>query len=112
MEEEDDIVEENTAPSGRVGDRLRQAREAKGRYIPASVKREVWQRDRGRCAFVAPDGTRCGSEQDLEFHHVQPYAVGGEATTRNIQMRCRAHNGFEWQQHLEGETMSLVEQAR
>ena len=33
MEEEDDIVEENTAPSGRVGDRLRQAREAKGLEI-------------------------------------------------------------------------------
>ncbi len=30
MEEEDDIVEENTAPEGRVGDRLRQAREGKG----------------------------------------------------------------------------------
>src|SRR5690606_13653310 len=42
----------------RVG---REAREAKGRYVPASVKREVWRRDQGRCAFVAPDGTRCGA---------------------------------------------------
>lgn len=89
----------------------RQAREAKGRYIPASVKREVWRRDRGRCAFVAPDGRRCGSEQGVEFHHVQPYAAGGEATTANIEMRCRAHNGFEWHQHLDRETMSLVGQA-
>jgi len=29
---------------------------AKGRYIPASVKREVWRRDQGRCAFVAAGG--------------------------------------------------------
>lgn len=90
----------------------RQAREAKGRYIPASVKRDVWRRDQGRCAFVAPDGRRCGSEQGVEFHHVQPYAVGGEATTTNIEMRCRAHNGFEWHRHLERETMSLVGQTK
>lgn len=89
----------------------RPAREAKGRYIPASVKREVWRRDQGRCAFVAPDGRRCGSEHGVEFHHTQPYAVGGEATTTNIEMRCRAHNGFEWQRHLERETISLVGQA-
>ena len=93
----------------RVG---RQAREGKGRYIPASVKREVWRRDQGRCAFVAPDGRRCGSEHGVEFHHVQPYAAGGEATTTNLEMRCRAHNGFEWQRHLESETMSLVGQTQ
>lgn len=86
----------------------RQAREAKGRYIPASVKREVWRRDQGRCAFAAPDGRRCGSEHGVEFHHVQPYAVGGEATPANIEMRCRAHNGFEWHRHLDRETLSLV----
>ena len=89
----------------------REARETKGRYIPASVKREVWQRDQGRCAFVAPDGRRCGSEHGVEFHHVQPYAAGGESTTKNIEMRCRAHNGFEWQRHLEEETLSLAGQA-
>ena len=33
MEEEDGIVEENTAPAGRAGDRLRAAREAKGLEI-------------------------------------------------------------------------------
>lgn len=74
---------------------------AKGRYIPASVKRQVWQRDEGRCAFISGGGTRCGSADGLEFHHVRPYAVGGEAAAANIEMRCRAHNGFEWQQHLD-----------
>lgn len=88
----------------------RHALEAKGRYIPAAVKREVWRRDEGRCAFVSSDGRRCGSDDGVEFHHVQPYAVGGEATPMNIEMRCRAHNGFEWQRHLESETMSLVGQ--
>jgi hypothetical protein len=86
----------------------RDATEAKGRYIPASVKREVWRRDEGRCAFVAPDGRRCESTSGVEFHHVQPYATGGPATTANIEMRCRAHNGFEWERHLDSETAALV----
>jgi hypothetical protein len=86
----------------------KQAAEAKGRYIPASVKREVWRRDQGRCAFVAQDGGKCGSTSGVEFHHVQPYATGGGATAKNIEMRCRAHNGFEWERHLDQETLALV----
>ncbi|HEX6323887.1 MAG TPA: hypothetical protein VFZ36_09190 [Vicinamibacterales bacterium] len=84
------------------------ATDAKGRYIPASVKREVWRRDQGRCAFVADDGRTCGSADGVEFHHVQPYATGGDATAKNIEMRCRAHNGFEWERHLDQETLALA----
>jgi hypothetical protein len=69
--------------------------EAKGRSIPAAVKRVVWRRDQGRCAFVAADGRRCGSEHGVEFHHVQPYAHGGSATVDNIALRCRAHNVYQ-----------------
>lgn len=78
----------------------RMAVEAKGRHIPASVKRAVWRRDEGRCAFVGEGGKRCGATGVLEYHHVQPYAAGGPATVDNLQMRCRAHNGFEWERHL------------
>jgi hypothetical protein len=38
---------------------------------------------------------RCSERSFLEYHHVLPYAVGGEATVANIQLRCRAHNGYE-----------------
>jgi hypothetical protein len=31
----------------------------------------------------------------LEFHHVEPLALGGETTSQNIQLRCRAPNVFE-----------------
>lgn len=86
----------------------RQATEAKGRYIPASVKREVWRRDQGSCAFIGQDGRRCGSTDGVEFHHLQPYAVSGDATVENLEMRCRAHNGFEWQRHLDEETAALI----
>jgi hypothetical protein len=65
-----------------------------GRHIPAAVKREVWRRDAGRCAFVGSGG-RCLEEAFLEFHHVVPYADGGPATTTNIELRCRSHNAYE-----------------
>jgi hypothetical protein len=74
----------------------RAAREAVGgsRHIPASVKREVWQRDNGRCAYTGRDG-RCTERSFLEYHHVKPYAVGGASTATNIELRCRAHNAYE-----------------
>jgi hypothetical protein len=69
--------------------------EASSRHIPASVKRAVWARDGGRCAFVAGNGRRCDGHGFIEFHHVHPYAVGGPPTTGNIELRCRAHNAYE-----------------
>lgn len=69
-------------------------RTASGRHIPSAVRRAVWLRDQGRCAFVGRMGP-CGETAFLEFHHVEPYATGGTATADNIQLRCRAHNQYE-----------------
>jgi hypothetical protein len=65
------------------------------RHIPSHVKRAVWIRDGGRCAFASRNGRRCGERAFLEFHHEEPYAIGGEATVHNISLRCRAHNVHE-----------------
>jgi hypothetical protein len=65
------------------------------RHVPVAVKRAVWVRDLGRCAFVAQDGRRCAERAFLEFHHVRPFAAGGEATVENIHVRCREHNRYE-----------------
>ena len=65
------------------------------RHVPVQVQRAVWKRDEGRCAFVARSGRRCDSRRRLEFHHIDPYVLGGEATVKNISLRCRAHNGYE-----------------
>jgi len=70
------------------------------RHISSEVKRAVWLRDGGRCAFVAKSGRRCGERGFLEFHHVEPHAAGGEATARNIALRCRPHNGYEAERHF------------
>ena len=65
------------------------------RHVAAEVRRVVWARDGGRCAFRAASGHRCSERSFLEYHHVEPHAVGGKATIANIQLRCRAHNGYE-----------------
>ena len=64
------------------------------RGIPAEVRREVWARDHGRCAFVGVSG-RCTETGMLEFHHRVPFADGGGATPANIELRCRGHNQHE-----------------
>jgi hypothetical protein len=88
----------------------RASRETLGgsRHIPASVKREVWRRDEGRCAYSGRDG-RCTERSFLEYHHVQPYAAGGAATTANIELRCRAHNAYEASLFFKPEGEHVVE---
>jgi hypothetical protein len=65
------------------------------RSPPAAVRRAVWLRDLGRCAFVGTGGHRCNERRFVEFHHVDPYALGGVATVEGIQLRCRRHNDYE-----------------
>ena len=61
----------------------------------AAVKRAVWVRDLGRCRFIGTSGHRCNERRFLEFHHVDPRALGGEASVDLIQLRCRRHNDYE-----------------
>jgi hypothetical protein len=61
----------------------------------AKVERAVWLRDLGRCAFIGTYGHRCSERRFLEFHHVDPRALGGEASVDLIQVRCRRHNDYE-----------------
>jgi hypothetical protein len=71
------------------------ATDPRSRHVPAHVRRAVWLRDQGCCAFVGESGHRCRERGYLEFHHVVPYASGGPTTVDNLQLRCRTHNAFE-----------------
>jgi 5-methylcytosine-specific restriction endonuclease McrA len=62
------------------------------RHIPAAVRRRVYERDGGRCAYRDKHGRRCGRRHDLEFHHKHPYAHGGDHSPVNLALMCRAHN--------------------
>jgi hypothetical protein len=65
------------------------------RDVPAAVRRAVWLRDGGQCAFAGNGGHRCEARGFLEFHHLTPYIAGGQASVENIALRCRAHNQYE-----------------
>jgi tellurite resistance protein len=58
---------------------------AQTRHIPDDVKRDVWDRDGGRC-------TRCSATDYLEFDHIIPYTRGGSNTAKNVQILCRKCN--------------------
>jgi hypothetical protein len=75
--------------------------------IPLPIRRQVWERDGGGCAWTAPDGTRCSSRWKLELDHVWPRALGGASTVDNLRISCRAHNVLHAEQvlgreHVEG----------
>jgi 5-methylcytosine-specific restriction endonuclease McrA len=67
---------------------------ADSRYIPAEIRRSVWQRDHGQCTFVSAKGRRCEERMRLEFDHTQPFAKGGQTTAGQITLKCRAHNQY------------------
>jgi hypothetical protein len=76
-----------------------------GRYVPAHVRRAVWERDQRQCTFVSANGTRCKASRFLEFDHVDPVARGGEATVDKMRLRCRAHNQYEAERAFGAEFM-------
>ena len=78
-----------------AGSRTRPGRGvASGRYVPADIRRAVWQRDGGRCTFVSEAGKRCEARTRLELDHVDPVARDGRTSVDNLRLACRAHNQF------------------
>ncbi len=67
----------------------------RSREAPRAVKRVIWGKDAGQCAFVASDGRRCAEKAFLEFHHLHAHALGGPPTVENISLRCWRHNQYE-----------------
>jgi len=59
------------------------------RHIPAVVRRLVYQRDGGRCAYRDRYGRHCAKRHDLELHHKHPFAHGGDHNPGNLTLLCR-----------------------
>jgi hypothetical protein len=92
-------VEDEPDDSHEHGSEGRNPRQ-RGRYIPARVRRTVFSRDGARCTYVDAAERRCLETQRLEFHHVVPFAEGGEHTASNITLRCAAHNALAAEAHF------------
>jgi len=66
------------------------------RYVPAHIKRLVWQRDGGTCTEILPTGIRCGSRAFVEIDHLVPWSMGGSSQdSLNLALRCRSHNQYK-----------------
>jgi 5-methylcytosine-specific restriction endonuclease McrA len=96
----------SAASSGQFEVKLEELRPANSRYVPATIRRKVWERDGGRCAWTSDDGHRCGSRWKLELDHVVPAALGGEPTIANLRLTCRAHNVLHAEQVFGRERMA------
>jgi hypothetical protein len=92
-------VEDEDEDSHEHGSEGRNPRQ-RGRYIPAGVRRTVFSRDGARCSYVDAAERRCVETHRLEFHHVVPFAEGGEHTASNITLRCAAHNALAAEAHF------------
>jgi 5-methylcytosine-specific restriction endonuclease McrA len=70
------------------------------RYVPAAIKRAVWERDQGRCTWPMGDGKVCGSRHRLEFDHDFEVALGGKSTFGNMGLLCQSHNLMKAEQRF------------
>jgi hypothetical protein len=70
----------------------RNLRSAAPSRIRAEVKREVWERDGGRCRWPLEAGGICGSTLRLEYDHILPRGRGGSSEAVNLRLLCRFHN--------------------
>ena len=62
------------------------------REIPDAIKRAVFERDGGRCAYIDENGTRCPETGGLEFDHLDGWARTRVHDLKRIRLACRAHN--------------------
>jgi hypothetical protein len=65
------------------------------RHVPDPVRRSVWTRDGGQCTFRDDQGRRCSARDRLEFHHVVPFARGGDHSVDNVRLLCARHNAYQ-----------------
>jgi 5-methylcytosine-specific restriction endonuclease McrA len=84
----------------------------RGRHIPAAVRRAVSARDGQQCSYVDPAGRRCPETHLLEFHHLEPFALGGEHTAENVALRCVAHNALAAEDDFGRERIEVVKGSR
>jgi hypothetical protein len=62
------------------------------RHVPDAMKRQVYERDGGRCTFVADDGRRCPETGGLELDHTDGFARTRTHAVDALRLRCRGHN--------------------
>ena len=86
------LLEKQASRRAEVKRPQKKPRPAKPDHVTATVKREVWARDGGKCQWKLDSGGVCGSTTRLEIDHVVPRGKGGASTVSNCRILCKAHN--------------------
>jgi hypothetical protein len=107
----DTVTPELESEPSHAGTNARHPRQ-RGRHIPAAVRRAVSARDGQQCSYVDPAGRRCPETHLLEFHHLEPFALGGEHTAENVALRCVAHNALAAEDDFGRERIEVVKGSR
>ncbi len=55
------------------------------RHIPRATRYQVWREAHGKCLS-------CGATHNLQYDHIQPFALGGNSSPNNVQLLCQACN--------------------
>jgi 5-methylcytosine-specific restriction endonuclease McrA len=84
----------------------------RGRHIPAAIRRAVFERDGNQCTYASTAGKRCEETHRLEFHHLTPFAAGGEHAVSNLTLRCAAHHALAAEEEFGRELIEEKKRAR
>jgi hypothetical protein len=87
------LLDRDAKRKGLVARPQAKLRPAKPETVRASVLREVWKRDGGRCQYRLANGEICGSTCRVEAHHREARAHGGgHATAEDLVLLCDVHH--------------------
>lgn len=63
------------------------------RAFTAGMKREVYERQNGKCANInCPEKDKKFEINEMEGNHIKPWHVGGKTDASNCQMLCKDCN--------------------
>jgi hypothetical protein len=87
------LLDRDAKRKGLVARPQAKLRPAKPDRVRASVLREVWKRDGGKCQYRLANGQICGSTCRVEAHHREARAYGGgHATADDLVLLCDVHH--------------------
>jgi hypothetical protein len=72
----------------------------RSRYISKNVRREVYQKAKGQCEYVSPEGNRCQCRKFLQYEHTVPFSKGGLSNTATLVLFCSEHNALRAKQEF------------
>jgi hypothetical protein len=85
----------NATPPGGVasGKKVNLSLKRTNRYIPSTIKQEVYMRDKGCCTFTDQrTQRRCNSRHLLQYDHIKPMAFHGTTSVQNLRLLCFQHH--------------------